>query len=384
MAKKRSHNEGSIYKRRDGYWRAQVTIDGQRLSFTAKTQKECRDWVRATLNEIDDGLSYNATKITVESFLADWLIIKESSILQKTLAQYGQVARDHISNEIGTIKIRELKPEQIQKLYTRKLDAGMGERTVREIHAVLHNALNHALRLGIIKNNPASLVNPPRAKRKEMKFFDQTQVQQLLITAQNQNDRYLPLFKLAITTGMRQAELLGLKWQDLDFFQRSLSISRQLKLKPGGGFFFDPPKSKAGNRTIILGQSTVNLLREHRKRVNEDMIRAGEKWIENDLIFPNLRGNPTFPDKIIKRFKRLIREAGLPEIRFHDLRHTAASLMLNNGVPVIVVSKRLGHSQASITLDVYGHLIPNMQKQVADLMDEITTPIEIKIPFYQS
>lgn len=379
MAKKRSHNEGSIYKRSNGTWRAQVTLQGKRLSFTGKTRKDCQDWIRKTINQIEDGLTFNSTQITIEQFLSEWLLTIESSIRYKTWEQYNQIVRDYLIPNLGNIKLRELEPNSIQQLYNRKLKEGLGQRTVKTIHAVLHNALNQAVSLSVIVKNPASVTKPPRVKSREMAFYDETQAQQLLITAQNTKDRYFALYKLAITTEMRQGELLGIKWNDLNWNQKSLKVHRQLRRKPGGGFIFAPPKSQAGKRTIILGDSTIGILKEHQEILYQEMLNAGDNWQENDLIFPNTLGTPTQPSKLIKVFKKLIDEAGLPEIRFHDLRHTAASLMLNNNVPVIVVSRRLGHSQPNITLDVYGHLIPAMQYQVAELMDQITTPIEVKI-----
>ena len=205
-----------------------------------------------------------------------------------------------------------------------------------------------------------------------MKYFDQDQVRCFLQTVKDNDDRYLALFQLAITTGMRQGEILGLKWNDLSWKRKTLQVQRQLKRKKGGGFTFSSPKTKSGKRTLVLGSKTIELLTLHQEILKQEQIIAGDQWSENNLIFPNTIGNPTQPDKLSKRFKRLTKLAGLPEIRFHDLRHTAATLMLNQGVPVLVVSRRLGHAKPSTTLDVYGHLIASMQTEVAELMDTIT------------
>ncbi|KAA3648860.1 MAG: site-specific integrase [Chloroflexi bacterium] len=254
--------------------------------------------------------------------------------------------------------------------------SGVSDRSVRMIHTVLHRSLSQAVQYGLLLKNPATGVNLPKRQWKEMKFYDEGQVQRLLKSAREHQPRYLALFKLAITTGMRQGELLGLKWVDLDWNRQTLHVRRQLKRRKGGGFRFASPKTNAGVRKLALGADTIQLLRVHQKLIREDKSKAGSKWKENDMMFPSLVGTPTQPDKIINRFKRIASKAGLPEIRFHDLRHTAASLMLNNNIPLLVVSRRLGHSKPSVTLDVYGHLISNMQEDVADLMDKIT---EIKI-----
>jgi integrase len=277
------------------------------------------------------------------------------------------------------LKVFNLRPEHIQHLYANHLQNGASARTVRMIHCVVHRSLNQAVQMGLIERNPASFVKTPRLKRNEMKFFDEGQVQAFLIAAEAEKDRYLALWKVAVTTGMRMGEILGLKWIDLDWSKSYLQVRRQLKVTRGGGFHFAEPKSKAGLRSIVLGQDTLALLRSHQDRIFQERLEIGERWKEQDLIFPSSVGTPTRPGKILVRFKRLLKLAGLPEIRFHDLRHTAASLMLNNGIPLIVVSRRLGHAQPSITLNVYGHMIPMMQEQAAELMDRVTAPISIKI-----
>ena len=178
---------------------------------------------------------------------------------------------------------------------------------------------------------------------------------------------------------MRQGELLGLKWNDIDFGTSALQVQRQVTKKKGGGFIFSQPKTKSGVRRIDLGEGTIAILKEHRQNQFAEMLVAGKNWEENDLVFPSTIGTVQDRDNLRRHYKTLLKKAGLPEIRFHDLRHTAASLMLNNNIPVIVVSKRLGHAQPSITLDVYGHLIPTKQQEVASLMDELLIPIQIQL-----
>jgi len=194
----------------------------------------------------------------------------------------------------------------------------------------------------------------------------------LLIVAQAKSNRFFALYHLAVSTGMRQGELLGLKWSDLDCKQGLLQVQRQLTKKKGGGFEFTAPKTKAGTRRLDLGESALRVLRGHRQQQFLEMQSVG-------LVFPSTIGTPYNRSNLRKRFKLILDEAGLPEIRFHDLRHTAATLMLNHGIPVIVVSRRLGHARPSITLDIYGHLIPDKQKEVALLMDQLLTPIQIEI-----
>lgn len=184
---------------------------------------------------------------------------------------------------------------------------------------------------------------------------------------------------LALTTGMRQMEILGLKWTDVDWARRTLKVERQLVRPEEDKVKFVSPKTKAGKRSLPIGTKTVEVLREHYERQNAERQAAGDKWQENNLIFTSNIGSPIDPRNLLRDFKKLLNEAGLPAVRFHDLRHTAASLMLNNNVPVIAVSRRLGHANPSITLNVYGHLLPSTQAEVAEMMDELITPIQLPL-----
>lgn len=377
MANKRGNNEGSIYKREDGTWRAQVTVDGKRLSFSASSYQDCREWIKSTLQQIDTGLTFDKAQITFGEFLQNWLASAKVSLRPKTWQHYHQISGDYILPSLGRIKLVDLRADLIQSLYDKKVTAGVGLRTIQLTHAVIRRCLNRAVKLGVIGVNPATAAIPPKPSLQEMKILDENQVQTLLITAKASEDRLAALYQLAITTGMRQGELLGLKWSDIEWDKRIIRIQRQLGRIPGGGLGFGTPKTNSGIRNIILGPATINLLKEHQKHQFAEMRVMGDKWQDHDLIFPSTMGTPTHPRSLLRRFKKLLKDSGLSEIRFHDLRHTAASLMLNHGIPVLIVSKRIGHAKPSITLDVYGHLIPSMQEQAAEVMDEIVTPIQL-------
>ena len=173
-------------------------------------------------------------------------------------------------------------------------------------------------------------------------------------------------------------ELLGLRWDDLDWVKHTLKVERQLTRPGGDGAMFSAPKTRYGKRTIVLGAKTIEVLRKHRERQQAERLAAGDQWEEYNLIFTTGKGTPIHPRNLLRDFKKLLQDAGLPPIRFHDLRHTAASLMLNNNIAPIVVSRSLGHSKASITLDVYGHLMPSMQTEAAEIIDELVTPIPLE------
>ncbi|MGA7192309.1 MAG: tyrosine-type recombinase/integrase [Anaerolineales bacterium] len=372
--KKRGQNEGSIYKRKDGRWVAQVTIQGQHISKYFKSQVECREWLRITQAQVENGLSLSGAQTSVAAYLNEWLAIAETSVRAKTIDQYKQIVRQHILPALGRIKMQDLQPRHIQSLYSKKLDSGTSPRTVQLIHSVLRRAFNQALRSGMIGRNPVLAVIRPKVKRKEMKTLTDGQVRILLSYVDG--DRLEVLYWLAVTTGLREGELLGLKWSDLDWINRRLRIQRQLQ-RLHGELQFNEPKSAAGRRVIALGISTIEKLRKHQDFQMEERKLAGNAWTESDMIFPSTIGTPLDPSNLYHSFKRLLKEASLPDMRFHDLRHTAASLMLQQGVNPKVVQERLGHSDITLTLNTYSHVLPVMQDEAAEKLDELLTPIDV-------
>ena len=233
MAKKRGNNEGSIYKRSNGTWRAQVTLQGERLNFTAKTKREAQEWLRKTLDEIDNGLNFESTKTTLTIFMEEWLISIEPALRYNTIKQYQQITRQYILPTLGNYRLRDIKPEHIQRLYNNMVKKGYGLLTVQLVHSVLHRSLVHAVKLDLLARNPNDATTPPKPKRKEMLFLDENQAQQFLIASKTQNDRFYTLYYMAIATGMRQGELLGLKWADLDWEKGELQRPSSTHQKEG-------------------------------------------------------------------------------------------------------------------------------------------------------
>ncbi len=374
MSRKRGQGEGSIFRRKNGLWVAQMTIQGKHLTKYSKSQSECREWLRKVRAQVEDGLTFSGAQVILSAFLNEWLVLNSTSVRPKTSDQYKQIVNQHIIPDLGKIKLKDLNPRHIQALYSKKLESGTSARSVILIHAVLRRALNHALRLGMIGRNPALAVIRPKSRRKEMKTLSDSQVRTFLSYAEG--DRFEVLFWLAVTTGLRQGELLGLKWSDVDWTNRRLRIQRQVQ-RLSGGLEFSEPKTAAGRRVIALGVSTIEKLRMHQLLQSEERKAAIEYWKENDMIFPSSKGTPMDPSNLYHNFKRLLIEAGLPDIRFHDLRHTAATLMLQQGIHPKVVQERLGHSDISMTLNTYSHVLPVMQDEAAEKLDELLTPINV-------
>ena len=374
MAKRRGNNEGSIFQRENGNWVAQFRINGQRVSRTFQTAKECRNWIRQMQEQVKAGLTFDGSKITVGEYLTHWLKTIKGALRPKTHYQYEGVVRNHLLPKLDKIRMVDFHASQIQSLYVQLQENGIGKRTVGLVHSILHKAIEDAYRQGLVARNVVSVVQPPRPAEKEMKVLNDNQARELLIAAEG--SEFEALFHLAVTTGLRQGELLGLKWGDMDWATGVLDVQRQLQRIPQQGLVLTPPKTKAGRRLIQLGEGGVNKLASHRKAQDAQRIRSG--WQAHNLIFPSSVGTPFDPRNLLRAFKNLLKKAGLPDMRFHDLRHTAATLMLLNNVPLMVVSRRLGHSKPSVTLDIYGHYLPGMQEGAATLMDELVTPIATK------
>ena len=379
MANKiRGHGEGSIHRRASGSWRAQMFQEGVRLGKTFKRKRDAQDWLREMQEELEMGLDAERGKITVEMYLGQWLEMRRVSLRQSTVDQYEQITRDHILPRFGETSLKDLRLSGLERFYSDLLRSGVSKRTVRLVHAVLHAALEKALKYRYLTHNPAHGAALPRYAHSEMHVLDEDQVTHLLIAARG--SRHETLYYLAVQTGMRLGELFGLVWSDVDWATSELSVKRQVKRQSGGGWAFASTKTARGTRKIKLGSEILKRLKSHELQVKLTRELAGSGWKENDLIFPSLVGTPIGQSNLRKDFFRVLDRARLPRIRFHDLRHTAASLMLNNGVPLIAVSNILGHSRPSTTLDIYAHLYQDVQSDAARIMDTLITPVSIEVP----
>lgn len=376
MAKRRGNNEGSIYQKRSGSWRAQVSIHGRRISFTGKSRAECVAWLRKTNLQIDQGLTFSGADTSLKNFLAGWLVSASGSRVRGTIERYEWIIEHEIVPSLGNYKLKDIRADLVQNFYDLALKNGRSPDMVRSTHKVLSTALTHAVQLGMIGRNPCKATSPPKADPKEMQILDEDQIQVLLTNALSRKDPFFPLYYLAIHTGMRQGELVGLKWEDIDWKGLTLEVRRQIVRYQDGSYAITKPKSRSAFRTIALGKQAIEVLHKQEARVWQ--LRKKPHWQEMDLVFPTKFGTPVQGCNIRRSFRSLIEASKLPKIRFHDLRHTAASMMLNNGIPVLVASRRLGHAKASITLDVYGHLLPGRQEEAARLMDDLL-PMSVEI-----
>ena len=342
------------------------------------TKDEAQKWLRDQSINLEHGFDFQGSKITLGDYLPQWLEKSKGALREKTAYHYNQVMNKHILPYLGKVKLADLRLLQIETFYSKLSKAGVGVRTIHICHSILHKALEKALRYKLLIYNPAKGAELPRYIHTEMNILDGSQISLLLIAAQACN--YHALYHLAVTTGMRQGELFGLKWIDLQWESGVVHVQRQVQTIPGKKWSFVDLKTKAAKRTIKLGEGSLQILREHFLSQSQHKELIGDEWQDNGLIFPSTVGSPGNASNLRVDFNKTLDKAGISRIRFHDLRHTAASLMLNNNVPIFVVSKILGHSKPSITLDIYGHLLNEMQEGAADIMDILVTPIPIQLP----
>jgi integrase len=370
VSTKRGNSEGSITKRPDGRWEARVTLpDGKRKSFYAKTRQEAARRLAEALRDRDRGLPIVGERQTVAQFLTSWLNIVKPTVGVGTWKWYEEIVRLHLIPTFGTVPIGKLSPQQVQSLYANKLDAGLSTTTVRHIHAVLHRALETAVSLDLVARNVSERAKAPRMQRHEMEALTPEQSRALLDAVAV--DPLEALYVLAITTGMRQGELLGLKWRDVDLDAAWLRIRVTVR-KLHGEFIYTPPKTERSRRGVALTAIAVAALRRHQVRQEEAKTTAGLAWQDHDFVFPDAIGGPMEGRYVLRHyFRPMLRRAGLPPIRFHDLRHTTATLLLGQGIHPKVVAEMLGHTTIGITLDTYSHVLPQMQREAARVLDRL-------------
>jgi integrase len=292
MGRKRANNEGTIYyhaSRRE--WCAQIMIEGHRMTTYVRTQHECRDWIRDMLVRIRGGLTYDGTRVTLAEFMEDWLTGKELSRRARTVFSYRQIAHKHILPIMGHMRLQDIQPAHIKRLYAIKHEEGRGARTVQMVHSLLFSVLKQAVKEGILGRNPSEAVDRPKVEQAEFQVLNEDQAQQFLIACTG--SEFESVFYLALTTSMRQGELLGLKWSDVDWEKGTLLVQRQLQQVENKGYALVPPKTKAGKRQLKLGEASMAQLAAQRERQQVAKAAAGDRWQENDLIFPTTHRHPS-------------------------------------------------------------------------------------------
>lgn len=388
MARKSAAGTGTIRKKivtRNGkeyqFWEARYTTGrdpgtGKQIqrSITGKTQKEVAQKLKAATTAIDEGTYTAPSKMTVGQWLDIWTTEYLGAVKPRTVDLYKGIAKSRIKPGLGAVKLDALAPHTIQSFYnsiSKPRDGAMGlaPKTVRNIHGILHKALQQAVSNGYIKANPADSCILPRAVRKELKPLDEDMITVFLRAIQGHH--FGDLFTVTLFTGMREGEALGLLWDCVDLNRGTILVDKQLQLIRGsGGQYQMVPTKNSKSRSITLASSVVDILRNVKRKQLENRLRYGECYENSDFVFTDELGRHLSASSVYKSFKKVMEEIGSPETRFHDLRHSYAIAALKSGDDIKTVQENLGHATAAFTLDIYGHVTEKMKQDSAARMEQ--------------
>jgi integrase len=374
---KRATGEGSIVQRADGRWGAALTtgwIDGKqrRKWIYGKTQQEVKGKLSAARSLQQQGFALPNEKQTLTEYLDYWL---ENHVKNEcratTLSSYQQLITNHIKPLLGHVRLAKLSPQQVKMWLNDRLNAGLSRRTVQYLHAVVRAALAEATRLELVPRNVALLVKPPSQQHHEIEPLSPEQCADFLQACSE--DRLFALFSVAVSLGLREGECFGLRWSDIDFDAGTLSVRYQMQRIEGKPQFV-PPKSTKGRRVLPMPAVLMAQLQKHRAAQQQERLLCGSKWQDYDLVFCTPIGTPLDPANVLKKFHSLLKATGLPKRRLHDLRHSCASLLISQGVDLKVIQVILGHSQISITANLYTHIALAVKRDALSKMDAILAP----------
>ncbi len=386
---------GTIRQRSDKRWEARYTIGrdpgtGKQVqrSIYGASQQEVRKRLQEISVQIEQGTYVTPSRMTVGQWLEVWQQDYLGGIKPNSQKLYAQQIRLYLMPALGAVKLTDLSPHMIQRTYNsllkphtivttaktkdakpiKKERPGISPKSLKNIHGIFHHSLKQAVRLGYLKSNPADAVMLPRCERKEIHFIDDEYIPLLLEAIKG--NRYENPIRFALFTGLREGEIIGLRWDAVDFSSGAITISRQLQRdrEKGGQFHFVSLKNDR-TRKIQAPPFVLDILKEERRRQNENRLHLGKAW-QNEwgLVFVNELGEFIRPNALYRAFKKVCVDIGIPQTRFHDLRHTYATLALQNGDDIKTVQEAVGHATASFTLDVYGHVSQRMKQESANRM----------------
>ena len=336
---------------------------------TCRTKREAQAKLAELIHQVNRGEIANP-KGTFGEFTKRWLAeYAVPNLSPRTAEGYQSIYRAHLEGSLGNTPLKNLKPGHIQTYYADCLAGGLSTTTVRHHAMLLHRILEHAMKWQLIPRNPADAVTPPKVRYTEMRTLDESQIGTVLEAARN--TPYYICFYLALYTGLRRSELLALRWQDIDLLMAEISISRSMHRLLSRETVFRGTKTAKSSRSVALSPSTCVVLRQHLDDEMALCTRLGIPFTDDRLIFCRWDGKPMIPYTISQAWRRLTRRLGIPNVRFHDLRHTSATMLLKAGVHPKIVQERLGHSSISITLDTYSHVTRGMQRQAAEALGRI-------------
>jgi integrase len=364
------NGEGSVYQRKDGRIVAALVLpDGKRVVWYVASRREGRAVLAEARRAIAERRFVAGDRVSVQTYLTDWLEAARPNLRYAVWVRYGEYLRLHALPAIGAKRLQQLGPLDLQRLYAARLAAGLSPTTVRHLHAVLHRALADAVRLGQLPSNPVDRVQPPRRATRERPTLSAEQAKRLCAVAEGH--RLGALVVCALTLGLREGELLGLRWECVDLERGTLAVAQSLARQEHGPAL-GAPKTPSSRRTLRLPRVAADALTRRRQIQRAERLAAGPTWQEHGLVFTRPDGRPVAAQHVAgKLLAPLLDAAGLPRLRLHDLRHTYATLGLRQHVPLRLVSDALGHASIAITADLYSHVTEELQQQVADAIDAL-------------
>lgn len=383
MSKRNAHGAGSLRQRKNGTWEARYTYVDElgvkkRGSVYAKTQGECQRKLTAALASVNAGeRQTKPERQTLETWISTWLDVYCKHLKPMTVEDYKRKSDRYIIPTIGKAKIATLTPVQVQR-FVNKLSEGyddqkpLSPKSVKNIHGILHSALKQAVLAGIIRENPADNTRLPKVKKPELKPLMDDDVSRFLSAIKGA--RYERLYLLDLFTGLRQSELLGLQWEDVDFDAGKLTVRRQLQKQRNGQFVFIDTTKNGKSRVVPLAPSLLKVLREQKRQQTEWHLAAGELWNNpQNLVFTDEVGDHLTHRSVYHEFKKIVKAIGMPSTRFHDLRHSCAIMELQAGVSVKAVQEQLGHYSSAFTMDVYAAVSEIMQQDTKNKVETLIT-----------
>ena len=379
--KRGANGNGAIRQRPDGNWEARCYIDGKRKSFYGKKQSEVLKKMRAAMKQQDDGLHFEPTRATVAQWIDIWLEEHAKPANKPlTYSTYQSRIETHIKPHIGRIRLTAINATQIQAMYNDlHRSKKLSPKTIKNIHGILHKALQQAMKLRYIGFNPCDACTLPRVEKAEIKPLSEDEIA-LFLEELEKGEPLKDLFIVALFTGMREGEICGLSWKDVNFKDGTITIRQQLckEKRSGGSFYIDTPKNSKA-RTLTAPPFVMDILHKvRREQLKNRMALCGEWQNTFDLVFTNELGRHIVPQTAYKHFKIIASRIGRPDARFHDLRHTYAVTALQEGDDIKTTQENLGHATASFTLDTYGHVSDKMKTASAARMQTYYAKIASK------
>ncbi len=367
---------GQLIPKGKNKWLVRVYLgtdaEGKR-NYYSKTVNGNKKEAQAHLNKLllqkDTGTFTQPTKLFVKDLLYQWLnnAVKQR-VRDNTFHSYNYMVNHYLEPYLGKYKLSQLTPANIQEHYANQLNKGISPRTIRYAHTLLKNALEQAIEWEMLLKNPANKVTLPRQKKQEMKVLSHKQVEQFIYA--NSYSKWKALFSLLLASGMRPSEALGLKWEDISFDNNKITICRTL-VRVQNRWSLEEPKTRQSRRTIPIPAGTMQDIKEHQENQSEH-IKQANTYNNQGFVFANGNGEPLNERNIVRRhFKPILEKEGLPDIRLYDLRHSCATLLLSQGVNAKIVSERLGHASTTLTMDIYSHVLPDMQKEASNKLQDL-------------